>query len=110
KFPLELKEWSAFEQVIDNSIIERYDGDLEYVGESEHGDEAYYRPLDEDHVRRLLVDLWGDRLTAEAIEDAFNRLMQDRGDWPHLKELRELDELEDRLRREGLWLPDVQTD
>src|SRR5262245_7031209 len=104
KFLLELREWSAFEQVIDRSIMERYDGDLEYVGESEDGKQAYYRPLDEGHIRRLLVDLWGDRLTAEAIEDAFNRLMQVEGAWPLLKELRELDELEDHLRREGLWL------
>jgi hypothetical protein len=111
KYELKLEEWSTLEQIIDNSIVERYDGDLEYVGEGKHG-ELHYKPLDEDHIRQLLVDLWGDRLTPGAIEDAFNRLMQDQGDWPHgyceeveelhdRAELERLDQLEDELVRNG---------
>ena len=113
KYELTLKGWSILQQVIDNSIVERYDGDLEYVGEGKHG-EIHCRPLDEDHIRRLLIDLWGDRLPTELIEDAFNRLMQDQREWPQgfcdelveelhdLEGLQELDELEEHLKLEGL--------
>src|SRR5262249_15442606 len=83
KHELKLEEWTRFEELIDDSIIERYDGDLERLGEGKHG-ELHYRPLDEDHIRQLLASLWGERLTAEVIEDAFKRLMNDvEGPWPH---------------------------
>lgn len=70
----------AFEVMVDNAVVEQYDGDLEYVGEGRHG-ERHYRPLDIDHVRRLLTSQWGDLLSTEAIEEAFERLM-DHGEGP----------------------------
>src|SRR5262249_9212296 len=72
---------SKFETLIDDSIVARYDSELERLGESKHG-EIGYRPIDTDYVRKLLVDLWGELLTAEAIDEAFERLMQ-HDEWPH---------------------------
>jgi len=53
----------------------------ERLGEDQDG-AIQYRPPDDDHIRELLVALWGKVLTPEAIEDAFERLM-DHGEWPH---------------------------
>ena len=72
----------VFECMIDSSIVERYDSDLERLGEDRHG-KIYYRPLDTDRVITLLVGLWGDLLTPEAINEAFDRLIEDQDDWPH---------------------------
>jgi len=83
KHELKLEEWTALQELIDNSIIERYDGDLERSGPGHHG-EIYYWPLDTDHIRTLLVELWGELLTAETIEDFFKRLTKNGAEeWPH---------------------------
>jgi len=105
KYELKLEEWSAFEQIIELSIVERYDGDLEYVGEDKYGD-PHFKPLDKYRIRQLLVDLWGDRLTPRAIEDAFSCLIQDESDWRiaalrNRAELERLEQLEDELVLSG---------
>jgi len=79
---LDRKTQGAFETMIDDSIVKRYDSDLERLGEGHHG-ETCYRPLDTDRVCQLLVDLWGNLLTPEAINEAFDRLMEEQDDWPH---------------------------
>jgi hypothetical protein len=79
---LDRKTQGAFETMIDDSIVKRYDGDLDRLGEGRHG-ETCYRPLDTDRIRRLLVDLWGNLLTPETINEAFDRLMEEQDDWPH---------------------------
>ena len=79
---LDRKTQDAFEIMIDDSIARRYDSDLEHLGKGHHG-ETCYRPLDTDRVYQLLVDLWGDLLTPEAINEAFDRLMEEQDDWPH---------------------------
>src|SRR5262245_65771084 len=58
---LDRKTQDAFETMIDDSMVKRYDGDLECLGEGRHG-ETWYRPLDPDYVSNLLVDLWGEIL------------------------------------------------
>jgi len=65
------------------SIAERYDDPLDRF-EDRHG-EILYQPIDTDHVIRLLVELWGDLLTPEAINEAFDRLMgpDTQNKWPH---------------------------
>jgi hypothetical protein len=78
---LQLEEQAKFEELIDNSVIERYDSELERLGEGRHG-EIGYRPIDTDCVLELLIKLWGNPLTPEAINDAFDRLMQHE-EWPH---------------------------
>jgi len=72
----------AFEVMIDNSIAQLYDSDLERLGEGRHG-KICYRPLDTDRVCQLLVGLWGDLLAPKAINEAFDRLMKEQDDWPH---------------------------
>jgi len=79
---LDSKTQDAFDRVIDDSIVARYDGDLERLGEGRHG-EICYRPLDTDHIHRLLVDLWGERLTPDTINATFDRLMKLQDEWPH---------------------------
>ena len=78
---LDRKTQDAFETMIDDSIVKRYDGDLDRLGEGRHG-ETWYRPLDPDYVSSLLVDLWGEILTPETINEAFDRLMEEQGEWP----------------------------
>ena len=74
---LTLDEQCAFERAIDASIIARYRGDLEDLGNNDAHVEGFvnqYLPLDTDHIRNLLTELWGESITAEALEDAFLRL------------------------------------
>jgi len=68
--------------VVDKSITKRYDGPLDRF-EGRHG-EITYQPIDTDAIIQLLVELWGDLLTPEAINDAFDRLMDPDiwGKWP----------------------------
>jgi hypothetical protein len=77
---LDYKTRCAFEATVDNSIVEQYDGPLDRLGEDQHG-VLCYAPLDTDHIRTLLISLWGDLLSAEAIEEAFERRMA-QGEWP----------------------------
>src|SRR5262245_14302429 len=80
---LDVETKIAFEELVDNSIIERYDGDLERH-QCPKTAEVHYTPLDTDHIRTLLNRLWGESLTAETIEDFFERLTKDGAEeWPH---------------------------
>ena len=78
---LSLEEACRFETMIDDSITSRYDGELDRGGEDLDGALAY-TPLNTDAIRNLLHALWGELLTPEAIESAFDRLM-DHSTWPH---------------------------
>jgi len=72
----------VFEKMIDASIVDQYDGLLERLDDPRDGG-TYYRPLDTDHLANILVELWGDLLTPEAINEAFDRLMEEQDEWPH---------------------------
>jgi hypothetical protein len=79
---LTLDEDIAFKSLIDDSIIARYDSEIEYH-ETHEGD-WYYVPLDCITLRELLVELWGKLLTPEALEAAFDRLTEDGAEeWPN---------------------------
>jgi len=74
----------AVESLIDKSITERYDGPLDR-GEGRHG-EIFYWPIDIYRLCELLVELWDELLTPEAINEAFDRLVEwdrTRDEWPH---------------------------
>ena len=73
---------TKFAELIDVSIVTRYDGPLERLGEDKHGG-LCYRPLDTDYVRELLIGIWGDLVAPQTIEDAFDRLMHDVDEWPY---------------------------
>jgi hypothetical protein len=77
-YKLSSAEECQFETLIDQSILDRYDGDLERGWDK---DGPTYRPLDTDHVRTLLNVLWGELLAPQAI--AFERLTQLGNRWPH---------------------------
>lgn len=79
---LDFETQCAFETMINESIVARYTSDLDRVGEDTHG-KICYRPLDTDHLINLLTKLWGEILTPEAINDTFDRLMEDQDEWPH---------------------------
>jgi hypothetical protein len=77
------EEQSVFENAIDATIIARYDGDLERHEDPRGKRGVCYTPLDTSNIQELLTRLWGTRLTADAIEDAFHRLTEDGADtWP----------------------------
>jgi hypothetical protein len=82
---LDFETQTAFEKIIDTSIIARYDGPLLREWGGKKGDDLYYVPEDSDHIRELLMKIWGKDLTPEAIEAAFARLMGDGEycEWPH---------------------------
>jgi hypothetical protein len=72
-----------FNAIVRNSITARYDGDLERH-ECPKTAEVHYTPLDTDHIRTLLNELWGGLLTAETIEEFFETLTEDGAEeWPH---------------------------
>jgi hypothetical protein len=82
---LSTSEECQFETLVDQSIRDRYDGDLERWDDIRDGGYAY-TPLETDRVRDLLNSLWGRLLAPQAAEDAFERLTQDGADidaWPH---------------------------
>lgn len=81
EFRQAMKPQWALEEIVDTAVAEQYDGPLERLGENKDG-AICYRPEDTDRVRELLVSLWGEVLTPDAIEDAFERLM-DHDEWPH---------------------------
>lgn len=78
---LSLEEQAQFEELVEKSIIARYDGNLERWEGRDGG--PVYTPLDTDHVRTLLNALWGELLTPQAIDDAFERLAEGENEWPH---------------------------
>jgi hypothetical protein len=79
---LSLTEQTALETLIDDSIVARYEGDLERIDEY-CGVCGTYLPLDEDNIRELLTAFWGEHVTAETLDAAFDRLTQFGADeWP----------------------------
>jgi hypothetical protein len=82
---LDYKTRDAFALLVDNSIINEYDGNLFRAWGGKKGCDLHYIPADPEHIRELLMELWGEDLTPEAIEDAFTRLMGDGEycEWPH---------------------------
>jgi hypothetical protein len=80
---LSSEEEIEFEDMVKSSITAQYDGDLERH-ECSVTAEVHYTPLDTDHIRTLLNELWGELLTVETIEDFFKRLTKDGAEeWPH---------------------------
>jgi hypothetical protein len=80
---LSLAEESALESLIDQSIISRYDGDLERLGPDQDGG-INRVPLDTEHVSDLLTALWGKYLNPGAITAALIRLTEDGAEhWPN---------------------------
>jgi hypothetical protein len=75
----------AFEKIIDDSVVINYGYDqLERRYDNHAGGYLYY-PVDHDHIRGLLVELWGRLITRTAIAEAFARLTEDgraRNEWP----------------------------
>jgi hypothetical protein len=79
---LSTDEEYAFANIVDASIIARYKGNLSSLSTDPSGGVSY-TPLDTIQVQKLLVELWGERLTKEAIAAAFGRLTQDGAcEWP----------------------------
>jgi hypothetical protein len=67
--------------LIENSIIERYEGDLERH-ETESG-EITYIPLDVDNIHDLLTTGWGEYVAADTLEQIFKNLTEDGAEkWP----------------------------
>jgi hypothetical protein len=69
--------------LIENSIIARYSGDLERHEDPRGKRADTYTPLDTDAIRELLVTLWGEHITAQALELVFETLtMEGAEEWP----------------------------
>jgi hypothetical protein len=80
---LTLAEQYRLDELIDQSIISRYDGDLRRLGPDQDGGSNYV-PLDVERVSDLLTALWGRHLSPGTITAALIRLTQDGADyWPH---------------------------
>lgn len=62
--------------LIENSIIERYAGDLEQREDPREG-EYVYTPRDTSAIRELLNTLWGEHVSALTIERVFKTLVKD---------------------------------
>jgi hypothetical protein len=71
-------------ELIMRSITERYDGELECWADSYDGGPVY-TPIDTDEIREMLVALWGERVSAEELDEAFYWLTRDRNHWPHAR-------------------------
>ena len=72
----------AFQILINDSILAEYDSDLEQWWDEREGGYVYTH-FDIDLMRELLVKLWGEVLTGEAIDDVFLRLTEDGAkEWP----------------------------
>jgi hypothetical protein len=68
--------------LIERSIIERYEGDLEKHDDPQNGG-CLYTPLDTDNIRELVVSLWGELVHSEVLENAINRLTEHGAEvWP----------------------------
>ncbi len=77
-------EQIAFENLVDATITARYTGELERQEDPRGKRADLFTALDTSQVRELLIELWGTRLTADAIENAFLRLTEDGTEtWPH---------------------------
>ncbi len=69
--------------LIETSIVNRYDGDLEKHEDLYMGGSDTYTPLDTDAIRELLTALWGEHITAKTIETVFKNLVENGAEkWP----------------------------
>ena len=69
--------------MIENSIIERYSGDLRKWEDPRMKRADTYTPLDTDAIRELLTTLWGEHVTTQTIERVFEMLVEDGAkQWP----------------------------
>jgi hypothetical protein len=69
--------------LIETSIIERYDGDLERQEDPRMKCADTYVPLDTDAIRELLTTLWGELVSAQTIEQVYTTLVEDGAEkWP----------------------------
>jgi hypothetical protein len=69
--------------MIENSIITRYDGDLERHEDPREKRADTYIPLDTDAIRESLTTLWGEHITAQTLERVFETLTTDGAEkWP----------------------------
>ena len=66
-----MKHQLKFEELIDQSVIDRYDDELCCNG----AEAVRWTPVDTTQVWELLVHLLGELLTAEAIDEAYDRLL-----------------------------------
>jgi hypothetical protein len=63
------------------SIASQYDGELEVTEDWEGS--LHYTPLDDDRIRQLLIQEFGDVLSGAAIEEAFTELVNEGAEeWP----------------------------
>jgi hypothetical protein len=76
-------------ELIVGSVAERYIGEME-SDEDRHG-AVWYRPSDEEDIREILVDLWGEYLPTMIREKIAEQLIKE--GWPELFYLRCLDRL-----------------
>ena len=97
---LSFTEEIEFEMLIEKSITARCESELERRDDPRDGGVVFV-PLDETHLHDLLVELWGERLTADKIADIQYRLMRDGTksitDWP----LAWCEEIEDEKAEEA---------
>ena len=56
------------------SILSHYDGEIETNNSPDQDGGIFYYALDGDHIRELLVDLWGDRVHSDVIERVYTEL------------------------------------
>ena len=94
--------FNAQEDLLDliaNSIIQLYDGDLERYDNCRDGG-FNYTPLDVDHIRDLLTKHWGEHVKESILNDAFERLTEEGAEhWPKAWCEEDLaDEADQRLR------------
>jgi hypothetical protein len=86
--------------LIANSIIQIYDGDLEKSSCEDLSGAFIYTPLDVDHIRDLLMKHWGEHVKQSVLDDAFERLTEEGAEhWPKAWcEEDEADAADQRLR------------
>jgi hypothetical protein len=85
--------------LIANSIIQLYDGDLEKYDDCRDGG-FIYTPIDVDNIRDLLTKHWGEHIKESILDDAFERLTEEGAEhWPKAWcEEDEADAADQRLR------------
>jgi hypothetical protein len=97
KTALTLEEQFRLDEMIDASVVSRYDGDLQQLGPDQDG-AINYVPLDVEGVSDLLTALWGGLLSPGTITAALIRLTQDGAEhWRHA--LCDEEDAEEEFRR-----------
>jgi hypothetical protein len=73
---------NALLDLIVTSVVQRYDGDLDKHEDPRDGG-VTYTPNDTDHIRSLLMELWGALFTPKVLNDAYDQLIEEgAGAWP----------------------------